>query len=519
MHEEIGDEMDYPRKSEDGRYLVFINGEWAVSEGPAPYPNSNPAHRQEVFGLVSECTTEEVDSAMRAANNAFPAWRSVSGNTKTKMFLHLAQVLYQNYDRLVDTMSAEMGKSLFDARLDLDEAIGVIEAVAPQGLSLKGETYQKNIDGVVMESRPEPRGVAAIITPFNFPLAIPLAQIVSALVTGNTVVWKPSHLIPESSQAIIAAIEEAKSWIEERLHIVVPKGYLNLVSGDSATGEAVVTHPIYKALSFTGSKSVGDHVDSVASKLGKRVMKEVGGINIFYVHQTADINRAARNFVYGKTITAGQRCTSIQEVLVDDSVYEEFVDTAIKEAQNIIAGDGRSLEVATADATPGYFGLPPLVSEEQQKKVLGLIDKSVSEGAVLLYQKEIDELLTAEGNYVPFTMLGNVAAENVLASTEVFGPVAIITKVAGLSEAIETINNKIGIVACIDSKDKDVTETFIQNVLRTRVDDGRHGTGAFWATKFGGDRGAGSGNPALDEGMVFGYVLWKTIYRSYKPQP
>jgi acyl-CoA reductase-like NAD-dependent aldehyde dehydrogenase len=508
--------MNYPLKTDDGRYLVFLSGKWTDSSSSTTYQNINPADRSVSFGEVTECTQTEVDAAVKAADAAFPVWRAVSGNIKTKMFLQVAQVLYESYDRIVQTISAEMGKSVFDARLDLDEAIGVIEAVAPQGLSLKGETYQKNIDGVVMESRPEPRGVAAIITPFNFPVAIPLAQITAALVTGNTVVWKPSHLIPESSQAIIAAIETARDWVERRYAVKIPDGYLNMVSGDVAAGQALVTHPIYKALSFTGSKAVGDAVDALASKLGKRVMKEVGGINFFYVHSDADIHRAARNFVYGKTITAGQRCTSIQEVLVDRPVYEVFLAAVVQEAANIVAGDGRSEAVANADATAGQFGLTPLVSEEQQQRVLSLIDQSVKQGATILFQKQIDPALATKGNFVPFTIMGDVGPANVLASTEIFGPVGVLTAVDGLGAAIKKINETIGIVACIDSKNKDASETFIQNVLRTRVDDGRHGTGAFWATKFGGDRGAGSGNPALDEGMAYGYVLWKTIYRSYK---
>ena len=510
--------MDYPIKTAGGRYLIFIDGAWIDSTGTVTYPNINPADHSVTFGSVVECSGDEVDRAMLCADAAFPAWRAVSGNIKTKMFLQVAQILYANYERIVDTMSGEMGKSLFDARLDLDEAIGVIEAVAPQGLSLKGETYQKNIDGVVMESRPEPRGVAAIITPFNFPVAIPLAQLTAALVTGNTVVWKPSHLIPESSHAIVAAIEEAREWVEKRYKVTVPKGFLNMISGDVPTGQAVINHPVYKALSFTGSKQVGDAIDAAASALGKRVMKEVGGINFFYVHKEADLLRAAKNFVYGKTITAGQRCTSIQEVLVDSEIHDAFVAAAINEAKNIVTGPGQSDEVAKADAAPGYYGLPPLISQEQQERVLNLVEQGSAEGAKILFQKQISTELSSAGNYVPFTLIGDVAPENILSKVEIFGPVGVITKVAGTTEAIGKINNTVGIVACIDSKNKDVSETFIQNVLRTRVDDGRHGTGAFWATKFGGDRGAGSGNPALDEGMAYGYVLWKTIYRSFTPQ-
>jgi acyl-CoA reductase-like NAD-dependent aldehyde dehydrogenase len=498
-------------------YQIYINGAWRGSVSTALLPNLVPAHKFQVLGYVAETTDGEIHEAMQAADSAFPAWRAVSGNMKTKIFLHLAQILDARAEDFQQTMSREMGKTLFDCKLDLDEAIGVVECVAPQGLSLKGETYQKNIDGVVMESRLEPRGVAAIITPFNFPVAIPVAQVVAALVTGNTVVWKPSHLIPESSQAIAAALEEAFTWAKEKLGVTVPPGTFNLVSGDAGPGQAVATHPVVKCLSFTGSKAVGDAVDATASGLGKRVMKEVGGINIFYVHKDADIARAAKNFVYGKTITGGQRCTSIQEVLCDTGVYEAFVAAVLEETKGIVIGDGSSSELADADKTPGLYSLPPLVSEEQQARVLGLIKTSVGQGANIRHQVAVPEALANEGYYVPFTLVENVGPENILYTTEVFGPVGVLTQVKNITEAIAIINAKIGIVACIDSQNKDASEHFIQSVLRTRVDDGRHGTGAFWATRFGGDRGAGSGNPALDEGMVMGYVLWKTIYRAYKP--
>ena len=509
--------MFTPKLNPNQQYQMYVAGQWRDSKTQTFLPNINPAHKTQVLGQVADATDAEVGEAMQAAEAAFPAWRAVSGNLKTKIFLHLAQVMYARFDDFQQTMAREMGKTLFDCKLDLDEAIGVIECVAPQGLSLKGETYQKNIDGVVMESRLEPRGVAAIITPFNFPVAIPIAQVVAALVVGNTVVWKPSHLIPESSQAIAAALDECFVWAKDTLGVTVPPGTFSMITGDAAPGQALIKHPAVKCLSFTGSKAVGDAVDATASGLGKRVMKEVGGINIFYVHKDADIQRAAKNFVYGKTITGGQRCTSIQEVLCDEGVYEAFVAAAIEEIKGIRIGDGSSQEMADADKTPGLYSLPPLVSEEQQARVLGLIAQSVSKGASIRHQVLVPDSLSAEGYYVPFTLIENVGPTNIFYTTEVFGPVGVLTKVKNIQEAITLINQKIGIVACIDSQNKDASEHFIQSVLRTRVDDGRHGTGAFWATRFGGDRGAGSGNPALDENMVMGYVLWKTIYRAYKP--
>ena len=313
-------------------------------------------------------------------------------------------------------------------------------------------------------------------------------------------------------------MDEAFAWAKTKLGVTVPPGTFNMVSGDVGPGQAVVTHPVVKCLSFTGSKPVGDAVDATASGLGKRVMKEVGGINIFYVHKDADIARAAKNFVYGKTITGGQRCTSIQEVLCDESVYEAFVAAAIEETKGIVIGDGASAELAEADATPGRYSLPPLVSEEQQARVLGLIEQSVERGRERppsgprprgAGRRRLLRPLHADRERQP--------RQRPLHAPRSSAPSACSTRVKNISEAIAIINAKIGIVACIDSRNKDATEHFIQSVLRTRVDDGRHGTGAFWATRFGGDRGAGSGNPALDENMVMGYVLWKTIYRAYKP--
>jgi len=509
--------MFVPKLNASGQYRIYLAGQWRDSAATEFLPNLVPAHKTQVLGYVAESTDSEVDEAMLAAEAAFPLWRGVSGNFKTKLFLQLAQIVSAWFEDFQQTMAREMGKTLYDCKLDLDEAIGVLECVAPQGLSLKGETYQKNIDGLVMESRLEPRGVAAIITPFNFPAAIPLAQIVAALVTGNTVVWKPSHLVPESSQAIAAALDEAFTWAKDTLGVTVPPGAFNLVSGDVSTGQAVISHPTVKCLSFTGSKPVGDAVDSTASALGKRVMKEVGGINIFYVHAEADITRAAKNFVYGKTITGGQRCTSIQEVLCDSEVYEAFIAAVLEESRGIVFGEGSSAALAEADAAPGRYSLPPLVSAEQQVRVLSLIKTSVEQGAIIRHQIAVPEALADEGFYVPFTLIEGVGDDNIFCATEVFGPVGILTRVKNVAEAIRIINAKIGIVACIDSRNKDISEHFIQSVLRTRVDDGRHGTGAFWATRFGGDRGAGSGNPALDENMVMGYVLWKTIYRAYTP--
>ncbi len=501
-----------------GVYLNYVDGRWVASKSNRTHPNVNPGLQHDVLGQVPESLPEEVDIACRAAQRDFDAWRAVSGDIKVKVFYRLAELMKEQIEPMVRVMTREMGKSWYDSRLDVLEAIGVCEALAPQGMSVTGKTYPNIIAGLTMESRLAPRGVAAIVTPFNFPVAIPLAQVVAALVTGNTVVWKPAHLVPESSQALARLITRALDDTAAQWNVRLPSGIFNLVQGDETTGAALIANPHVQTLSFTGSKAVGDKVDATASSLGKRVMKEVAGINCFYVHASADLDRAARNFVYGKTITSGQRCTSIQELLVDEAVADAFMAKVEALMGGIVYGAGDDPRLAEADRDPNRFSLPPVVTREAQQRILEWVERSVSQGARIALQKPVPDDLAAAGFYVPFTIVTDVAEGNILFDHEIFGPVAVMRRVSGLAEAIQIINTKVGIVGCVDARDKDVSETFIDRVLRTRIDDGRHGTGCFWATKFGGDRGAGSGNPALDEEMVFGYLVWKTIYRAYTPQ-
>lgn len=501
-----------PMLNDDQAYMNYIDGEWVSSETERFRDNVNPANRRELLGRTPVSTGEEVDRAMKAADRDFMEWMAISGDFKLKAFLRVAELLKQHKPELEQIMCREMGKTLFDCHLDVAEAIGVVEVVAPMALSMKGATHQKIANGTAMECRLSPRGVAAIITPFNFPLAIPIAQVVSALVTGNTVIWKPSHLTPETSHAMVKLILTALKDTGLRMHVKVPRGILNMYFG---AGSATASHPIPKVIHFTGSKEIGDKVDSVASGLGKRVMKEVAGINITYVHKAADLSKAAKQIVYGKTITCGQRCSSIQEVLVDHEVYDKLLEVLSKEAKQIVTGDGASKEVGEADATSGRYSLPPLADDEQHDHVRDLLERGVKEGARVVYQDTLPDELLEAGYYHPFTIVTDVDETNCLYYEEIFGPVLVVTKVRDIHEAISIINQKVGIVGCIHSEDKNATEFFIERVLRTRIDDGRHGTGCFWSTKFGGDRGAGSGNAALDCDMVYSYVIFKTIYRQF----
>lgn len=498
------------------RYQIFINGEWVGSRSEDGHENRNPT-TEEVLGIVPEATADEVRRAVRTAADAFWSWRQIPTDTRMKFGLRLAELIEEQREKLVRTICTEMGKTRFDAHLDINEAVGVSQVVAPMAVSMTGKAYTNIVPNLTMESRLEPRGVAALITPFNFPIAIPTAHIVAALVTGNTVVWKPAPEVPETSQALAALVLQAMEDTERRCRTKLPRGVFNMVLGDAQTGDELIRQPAVQTISFTGSKAVGDMVDSVASGLGKRVLKELGGLNQHYVDTTADLRAAAIQVLYAKTITNGQRCTSVQEVLVHEGVYDAFKAELLTLANSIVMDDPLSEEVWKADNAHDRFGLGPLVSEKQKARAEGLLDKAIGEGATLVYRGSVPSHLR-RGYFFPLTIVEGVTDDNTLAREEVFAPVLVLRSVSGIHEALDTINEKrIGIVACVHTRNMDVAEFFIQNVLRTRVDVNRHGTGALWGTKFGGDRGSGAGNPALDSEMVYGYVLWKTIYRAYTP--
>jgi len=501
---------------ENDRYMMLLNGEWKTSCDEEGHENRNPT-TGELLGIVPEATEEEVQQAVKFAADAFCQWRQVPTDIRMKFGLRLAELLEENRDELVKTMATEMGKTRFDAHLDVNEAVGVTQVVAPMAVSMTGKAYTNIVANLTMESRVEPRGVVALITPFNFPVAIPTAHIVAALMTGNTVVWKPAPEVPECSQALASLVLQAMEETERRYRVQLPKGVFNLVLGDAKAGESLIRQPAVQTVSFTGSKVVGDHVDSVASSLGKKVIKEVGGINQHYIDESANLRDAAIQVLYAKTITNGQRCTSVQEALVHERVYDAFVTELLRLAGNVLMGDPASDEVWQADNAPDRFRLGPLVSGRQKTRAEDLLQRTLDEGAKVLYQGKVPEQWV-NGYFFPLTILESENLDDTLAHEEIFAPVLVIRKVKSVHEALEIINERrVGIVACIHTRDMNSAEFFIQNVLRTRVDVNRHGTGALWGTKFGGDRGSGSGNPSLDCEMVYGYVLWKTIYRAYKP--
>ncbi|GBC98606.1 Aldehyde dehydrogenase, thermostable [bacterium HR17] len=501
---------------EGDHYKILINGEWRTSHAAAGHEHRQPT-TGELMGIVPETMEEEVRQAVQTAANAFGQWRQVPTDLRMKFGLRLAELLEEQREKLVRTMATEMGKTRFDAHLDINEAVGVTQVVAPMAVSMTGKTYTNIVANLTMESRVEPRGVVALITPFNFPVAIPTAHIVAALMAGNTVVWKPAPEVPESSQALACLVLQAMEDTERRYKVGLPRGIFNMVLGDAATGEVLIRQPAVQTVSFTGSKAAGDRVDSIASGLGKRVIKEVGGINQHFVDATADARAAALQVLYAKTITNGQRCTSVQEVLVHERVYDTFVHELLALANNVVMGDPLSDEVWQADNAPDRFGLGPLVSAEQKARAEELLSRELADGAKMLYQGEVPAPWS-KGCFFPLTLLESRLSDDTLGREEVFAPILVVRQVSSVHEALELINERrIGIVACIHTRDMNAAEFFVQQVLRTRVDVNRHGTGALWGTKFGGDRGSGSGNPSLDSEMVYGYVLWKTVYRAYTP--
>lgn len=237
---------------------MLFDGKWCSPQTTGVHENCNPT-TGELLGFVPEATKDEVNNAVQIAEQAFWQWRQVPTDIRMKFGLRIAELIEEQREKLVKNMATEMGKTRFDANLDVNEAVGVTQVVAPMAVSMTGKAYTNIVVNLTMESRVEPRGVVALVTPFNFPIAIPTAHIVAALMTGNMVVWKPAPEVPESSQALATLILQAMEDTERRYKTRLPRGIFNMVLGDASTGEALICHPAVQIVSFTGSKVVGDY--------------------------------------------------------------------------------------------------------------------------------------------------------------------------------------------------------------------------------------------------------------------
>ncbi len=311
-------------------FANFVGGKWVPSEAGATFENRNPANTRDLIGLFADSTADDAVAAIAAAKRAFESWRLVPAPRRAEILFRAAQLIVARKEEFARDMTREMGKVLDETRGDVQEAIDMTYFLAAEGRRLHGQTAPSELRDKFAMSLRQPIGVCSLITPWNFPMAIPSWKIIPALVCGNTVVLKPSELTPLSAVNFIKVLEEAG----------VPPGVVNMVTGGPAVGETLTTHPDVAVVSFTGSTAVGKLVNQNAAPHFKKVHLEMGGKNPIMIMDDANLELALEGCLWGGFGTTGQRCTAASRVIVHEKVHDRFVEQFVARAKALRVGNG-----------------------------------------------------------------------------------------------------------------------------------------------------------------------------------
>jgi acyl-CoA reductase-like NAD-dependent aldehyde dehydrogenase len=470
----------------------FVGGAWTPSARGLTYTKRNPARPSEVTGEFPESGEEDVDQAVRAAADAFPAWRRTPAAERGAILLRAAEVLERRAETVAREMSREMGKPLREARLEAVRCAAVFRFFSGEGWRPKGELYEQSATGAPVFTIRRPLGAVGLITPWNFPAAIPAWKLAPALVYGNTVVLKPAQEAPRTSLHLAECLDEAD----------LPAGVLNVVVGrGSEVGTPLVRHPDIRAISFTGSVEVGRRVRDEATSLGKRVQLELGGQNPLIVMDDANLERAVEAAYAGAFWSAGQKCTATRRIYIHDAVYEDFRTRLLQRIERGKVGDP-----ADPDTEVG-----PLVNEKQLDDVLAAIERGQSEGGRLIAGGK-----RADGNaylLMP-TVFEDVRDDAMLSCEEVFGPVTSLYRFSNLDEAIRRANAvEFGLSASIFTGSLEAMQRFVDEIQAGVLHVNSPTPGADVHVPFGGIKASGYGPHEQGRAAFEFYTEVVTVYQ------
>ena len=476
----------------------FINGEWTESSSGAAFENKNPAKPDEVVAVFPRSDQRDVAAAVEAAQEAFPAWRRTPAPRRAEILFRAARRLEERKEELAADMTREMGKVLEEARGDVQEAIDMAYFMAGEGRRQYGQTTPAELANKFAMSVRAPLGVCGLITPWNFPMAIPSWKILPALICGNTVIIKPAEDAPLSCYHFV------KILAEEGL----PRGVLNLVAGyGEEAGEALLAHPGVKMVSFTGSTEVGRHVSERCAPDFKRLHLEMGGKNVIMVMEDANLELAVEGAVWGAFGTTGQRCTASSRIVVHKDVYIEFLEQLVRRAEAIRVGDGLDPAVQ----------MGPLINRDALSKVQAYVQIGVQEGARLVCGGHaIEDASYAGGFFFQPTVFAQVQPSMRIAQEEIFGPVVSVIPCDSFEAAIGIGNGvRYGLSASI----------YTQDVNRAFVAMREMETGIFYVNAptigaeihlpFGGTKQTGNGHREAGVAALDVFSEWKSVYIDY----
>jgi aldehyde dehydrogenase (NAD+) len=482
-------------------YRNFINGEWVPSRSAETRPNLNPANTDDVIGQAPFSTREEARAAIASAEAARTQWRQPPAPVRGRIVARVARLMEAAHEELARLLTREEGKTLSESRGEITRSINILDFTAGEGRRLGGELLPLELPNNFAYTRRQPVGVVAIITPWNFPVAIPVWKLAPALVAGNTVVFKPSPLTPGTATRLVELFAEAG----------LPPGALNLVLGAGRpVGEELVNNPLVKAISFTGSTAVGSQIYAQAAQRGAKAQCEMGGKNAVVVLEDADLTLAAASTVQGAFGSTGQRCSATSRAVVIDTIADEFVERLVSLASKLRVGPGDDPETQVG----------PSVDQSRYEAVLKYIESGKEDGAELVYGGQpLKEGRLAKGYFIQPTIFDYVEPNMRIAQEEIFGPVLSVLRVKDFDEAVAVANDvPYGLTSSIFSASANKIFQFIDRIEAGVTHVNSPTTGGEAQVPFGGLKASGTGHPELGSTALDFYTELKVVYMDYSGQ-
>ncbi len=462
--------------------MNFVRGKWSWPKRAEEIASINPADHNDRICVAPNSDAEEIDRAVKAAEMAFDAWKRTPAPVRSALIARAGQILSERKEALGKLILRECGKPLQEGLGDVQEAIDMAALAAGEGRRLYGETVPSELPHKLCMTFREPVGVCGLITPWNFPIAVPAWKMFHALICGNAVVFKPSEVTPQCAVEFVRILEEAG----------MPAGIVNLVHGrGQPTGEALVEHPGVRLISFTGSTVGGQAIASRCAVLGKRVALELGGKNAQIVMDDADLDLAIEGALWGAFGTAGQRCTSTSRLILHNAIHDHFVDRLCEAAKGL--------------------KMPPLATEAQFGKTCDYVAIGKEEGATLRHGGA-----AIKGWFFQPTIFIDVTPKMRLFREEIFGPVLSVIRVNSLDEAVAMLNaSQYGLSSSLYTRDINQALQAMRAIESGIVYINGPTIGAEVQMPFGGIKWSGNGGREAGKTGLDIFTEWKTVYIDY----
>ena len=475
-------------------YRLFIAGEWVEGCSGETFESVNPADRRDVVGRFQRGNAADVAMAVRAAEMALPRWKSTPAPKRGEILYRFGALLAEHKERLARAMSREMGKVVAEARGDVQEGIDIAFLMAGEGRRLFGDTVPSELPDKWAMSIRQPIGIAGIITPWNFPMAIPCWKIMPALVTGNTVVFKPASDTPHCATLLVELMAEAG----------FPPGTVNLVTGPGAeVGDAIVESPDVRVISFTGHTSTGKRISERAANRLKRVSLELGGKNAVVVLRDADLDLATDGILWSAFGTTGQRCTACSRVIVEAPIVEPLLERLEARTRRLRLGSGLDEAVDVG----------PLINPAAVEKVASYVEIGRREGELVVGGHAATAGDLANGTFFEPTIFSGVEPMDRIAQEEIFGPVLSVVPVADYQAAVTAVNQvRYGLSSSIFTRDVNLAFRAMRDFETGIVYVNAGTTGAETHLPFGGWKETGNGHREAGHAALETYTEWKAIY-------